>query len=529
MKLLCPISLYVFLLAYSALIAAHHETKSHMNVLMIAIDDLKPIGSVFAEDPKNFLQHVYPDKKLRTEVANRMTPNIQRLADQSVTFMNAYCASPACNPSRAALMTGIRPHKTGLTTNSGGIFFRRYEYEGKRPLENARTIPEHLRRNGWYSASTGKIFHRSNEYKSADNPRSWNDWANVKGNAGDRVASKWESQGLAWGQEGEDNATFDQLDDLVKADFMARVLETGQATFEGNTFRITEQQSFFLALGIYRPHLPFYATKDLLELFPEEEMTISYDLLELFKQDSDDLPEYAFRMSGMARNENGNPILGEDRFTSLLQHGLGVDPNQGDLKGWKNMLKHYFASCAIADRAVGRILDGLENSPYKDNTMVILWSDHGYALGEKLHITKFALWDDAAQVNFFIKDPRNTQSAGKKCFRPVSLIDIYPTVMTFAQVNLPDKRITGHDLTPLLKDPETEWTIPAQSTYRDVANNMVRLQQYKLIQYVDGSQELYDVPADPEEFQNLAEKKKFKKLKATMESALKTAINEGPY
>ena len=509
--------------------ASHHKGDRPLNVLMIAIDDLKPIGTVFAEEPGSFLKYVYPDKKLRNEVANRMTPNIQRLADQGVTFMNAYCASPACNPSRAALMTGIRPHKSGLTTNAGGTFFREYIYGGVRYLEHARTMPQWLRENGWYAASTGKIYHNRTSYKNSDNPKSWNDWANVAGDAGERVPSNWESQGLTWGQEGEDDASYTLLDDYRKADFMARVLETGSATYEGTTFKVSEEQPFFLALGIFRPHLPFYATKDLLDLFPEEEMDITYDLLEMFKNDGDDVPEFAFSWSGLDRDERGDPILGNDRFTTMLSHGLRIDRNQGDLKGWKNMLKHYFASCAIADRAVGRVLDGLENSSFADNTMVILWSDHGYALGEKLHITKFALWDSANQVNFFIKDPRNPQSAGKRSFRPVSLIDIYPTVMSVAGLALPHKRITGYDLTPLLANPNAEWSVPAQSTYGDVDNNMIRTESHKLIQYVDGSREIYDMIKDPEEFDNLAGKRSVAKAEAQLNELLKIAIEEGAY
>ena len=509
--------------------ANSHSSERPLNVLFIAIDDLKPIGSVFAEDPGNFLQHIYPNKKLRTEVAKRMTPNIQRLADQGITFMNAYCASPACNPSRAALMTGIRPHKSGLTTNAGGTFFREFEYEGMRHLADALTMPEYLRQQGWYAASTGKIFHNRSSAKDSDNPRSWTDWTNVSGDAGERVPSKWQIDRLLWGQEGEDDASHTLLDDFRKADFMARVLETGQASYEGTTFKVSKDNPFFLALGIFRPHLPFYATKDLLDLFPPEEMTVTYDLLELYKQDSDDVPEYAFKWSGLSRDRNGKPEIGDDRFTSMLKHGLSIDPDQGDLKGWKNMLTHYFASCAVADRAVGRILDGLENSPYGDNTMIILWSDHGYALGEKLHVTKFALWDDANQVNFFIKDPRNQQGAGQKCFRPVSLIDIYPTVMAMAGLDLPDERITGHDLTPLLKNPKANWHIPTQSTYGTVTNNMIRTEQHKLIQYEDGSREIYDIPADPEEFDNLAGKPSIAKTEAALEKLHRIAIEEGEY
>lgn len=184
---------------------------------------------------------------------------------------------------------------------------------------------------------------------------------------------------------------------------------------------------------------------------------------------------------------------------------------------------------AIADRAVGRILDGLENSPYADNTLVILWSDHGYALGEKLHVTKFALWDSANRVNFFVKDPRNPQGAGQKCFSPVSLIDLYPTVMAMAGLDLPDPRITGHDLTPLLKNPIAEWRVPAQSTYSKVTNNMIRNARYKLIQYEDGSREVYDMRKNPEEFNNVAGKRSARKAETQLDKLHAIVLEEGMY
>lgn len=500
-----------------------------LNILFIAIDDMKPIGTVFNEDPGNFLQHVYPDKALRTEVAQRMTPNIQRLADEGISFMDAYCAAPACNPSRAAIMTGIRPHKSGLTTNAGGTFFRDYEYEGVKYLADATTMAEHLRHNGWYTASTGKIFHNRSSYEMADGPRSWTDWTDVGGGAGEKAPSAWRTDELDWGQEGDDRATYKELNDYRKADFMARVLEEGKATDGDTTFAVSPDQPFFLALGIFRPHLPYYATRDLLDLFPVEEMNITRELLDEFIKDGDDVPEFAFSWSGLARNDEGDAVLGNDRFTRVLSNGLALDAEDGDLKAWKDMLMHYFASCAIADRSVGRVLDGLENSPYRDNTMVILWSDHGYHLGEKLHVSKFALWDDAAQVNFFIKDPRNPQSAGRRCFRPVSLIDIYPTVMQAAGLDLPDARITGHDLTPLLQDPGAPRNIPAQSTYGEVTNNMIRSEPFKLIQYSDGSREIYNVETDPEEYENLSGKSELEDEENKLETLLNIAIEEGTY
>ncbi len=512
------------LLSGPLLDASSHQSDQPTNILFIAIDDLKTIGSVFAEDPGNFLQKVYPDKELRTEVARRMTPNIQRLADQGITFMNAYCAAPACNPSRAALMTGIRPHSTGFTTNAGAVFFRDYEYQGIKPLADAITIPEYLKANGWYTASTGKIFHSSSSYKNSDGSRSWSVWTDVTGGAGPKTDSVWRTKALAWGIEGNDASTYRELNDYRKADFMARLLETGRATDHDTSFKLTDGQPFFLALGIFRPHLPFYATEDLVSLFPTEEMSVTRELLEEFTADGDDVPEYAFKFSGMQRDSSGAPTIGSDRFVDVLNHGLSIDPNDGDLQGWKDMLSYYFASCAIADRAVGRILDGLENSRYKDNTMVVLWSDHGYHLGEKLHVTKFALWDDAAQVNFFIKDPRNPQNAGKRSYRPVSLIDIYPTLMNLAKLDLPSDRITGHDLTSLLKDPYAARAAPAHTTYKNVANNMIRTERFKFIQYEDESRELYDLPADPDEYHNLAGKPETDAIEADMANLHNSAL-----
>jgi arylsulfatase A-like enzyme len=209
-----------------------------------------------------------------------------------------------------------------------------------------------------------------------------------------------------------------------------------------------------------------------------------------------------------------------------LKHGIKQREVDGDLLGWKKMLQHYFASCAIADRSVGRLLRGLEQSEFDDNTMIILWSDHGYHLGEKLHETKFTLWDDGANVNFMIADPRNRQSAGKRCFRPVTLTDIYPTVAQMAAARLPDRRIRGNDLGPLLADPDRAWPAPAHCTYQDVAHNMVRSDRFKLIRYGNdnSSVELYDMKEDPEEFHNLAGGTEHESTKAKMIQLIEAAI-----
>lgn len=525
-----------FLIIISAICAMPTMAQEQQNVLFIAIDDLKSIGSLYSEEKDDFLQHIYPDKELRREVVSRMTPNLQRLADQSVTFMNSYTASPACNPSRAALMTGIRPHESGFVQNERGVFFRDWEYEGERPLANAITLPGLLKNNDWYTAQTGKIFHGNgvhgvDDFERADGHRSWTDWAYVKEDVEKYVKSRWSSPGLEWGSLGGPESTVNEHNDLLAADFISRVLENGKATNGDDTFELPEGKPFFLACGIYKPHLPFSTTQDMLNLFPVEEMTVTRELLEYFKNDAIDLPPLGLRYSGSDIDEDGDVVLGNDRFVDMLKHGLSIDPENGDLDSWKDMLKHYFASVATADRAVGRLLAGLENSPYADNTMVILWSDHGYQLGEKLHLSKFNLWDDASRSYFMVKDQRNLQAAGQRCYQPVSLIDIYPTVARMAGLELPDKRISGRDLSPLLKDPASAWSVPVLVTFRTPDSHMVRDHRFKLIRYEgdDSEIELYDLKYDGEEYYNLATVPGYKKVLKRMKSLMEIAIQNGKF
>ena len=482
------------------------EASAKHNILMIAVDDLKTIGSLYKDDPGNFLNRVYPDPALRQRVANRMTPNLNRLAACGVTFTNAHCAAPACNPSRAALMTGIRPSDSGLTTNAGGRFFRDYQYNGKATLSNAITLPQWLKEKGWYTATTGKIFHNGGSYRHADGERSWTQWTNVPGNAGSKTRDAYSPKSLDWGREGDSNSTFHELNDYRKADFIATLFEEGR-TLDGETeFILPENQPFFIACGIFRPHLPFYATQDLLDLFPTDEMSITQELLEEFTEDANDLPQVAFKWCGLSLNEKGHPVIGKDRFVDILNHGRRITNSDGHLVGWKRMLQHYFASCAIADRCVGRLLDGLQSSQSYSSTTIILWSDHGYHLGEKLHETKFTLWDDSTNVNLLIADPQQPSTRGEVCDSPVSLLDLFPTVCNRLQVGLPNQQILGNDLSPLLANPKAHWPHPVITTYESVKSNMIMHGDYKLIRYdeAEPSYELYDLKKDPQEFENLA-------------------------
>ena len=482
------------------------DTPNQKNILMIAVDDLKTIGSLYSEESGNFLQRIYPDANLRRSIAERMTPNFSRLASRGVTFTNAHCASPACNPSRAALMTGVPPYLSGLTTNARGVFFRDYRYQGKQSLGNVTTLPQWLKQHGWYTATTGKIFHNGGSFRHADGNTSWSDWTDVPGNAGKKIRDVYSPRSLDWGVEGSVEATYRELNDFRKADFIGTLLQTGRSRDREKTFVLPEDSPFFLACGIFRPHLPFYASPDLLKLFPTEEMTVTQSLLDEFTADSNDLPDAALKWCGLSRDQSGHPVIGKDRFVDILTHGESLGQIQGKLLGWKRMLQHYFASCAIADRCVGRLLDAVDQSSYRDNTIIILWSDHGYHLGEKLHETKFTLWNDSTNVNLLIADPSSVKGHGSKCNSAVSLLDLFPTLCKQAGLALPNQSIAGHDLSPLLANPTMTWEHPVVCTYESVDSQMILSGRFKLIRYEgsEGQLELYDLENDPEEFTNLA-------------------------
>lgn len=223
----------------------------------------------------------------------------------------------------------------------------------------------------------------------------------------------------------------------------------------------------------------------------------------------DDLSPAGLRATSVKR-VNGKLVYNEQPFALRLKSGLEQQPVDGDLALWASTLQHYLASVALADRCIGRLLDGLDNSPHRDNAMVILWSDHGYHLGEKMHESKYKLWDDANNVMFMIHDPRTPSSHGQVYGKPVSLIDVYPTVAAMADLELPDERQIGVDLTPILRDPSrtsSEYVVGSWS-----ANNPARLDMfimndtYRLIRFGDDRNqiELYKIDEDPSEEHNLA-------------------------
>ena len=187
-------------------------------------------------------------------------------------------------------------------------------------------------------------------------------------------------------------------------------------------------------------------------------------------------------------------------MTHAFDHSWVMQRNK-----WPDLVQAYLACVSFVDLQVGRVLDAIEAGPHRDDTLVVLWSDHGFHLGEKEHFGKTTLWERSTRVPFIIAGPGVQR--GVECPRPVSLLDVYPTLL--ASAGLPSRSdLAGRDLHPLLRDPRAEWKTPALITYR-AGNHAVRSERWRYIRYADGAEELYDHQTDPNEWTNLAADPKF--------------------
>jgi len=259
------------------------------------------------------------------------------------------------------------------------------------------------------------------------------------------------------------------------------------------------EQPFFLAVGIFRPHLPWYVPKKYFEMFPLE----TIQLPEVKEGDLADIPPAGVRI---ARPQG--------------DHAKVVAHQQ-----WKHAVQGYLASIAFADEMLGRVLDAWESSPEAENTIVVLWSDHGWHLGEKQHWRKFALWQRAVRVPMIVVAPGVTKP-GTHYDRPVSLLDIYPTVAELA--GLPEQAaVEGESLVPCLKDPQHARARPAVCTFGR-NNHAVIADTQHYIRYTDGSEELYDRRQDPHQWTNLAQRPENKPIIASLKKWLPDINRAGP-
>lgn len=433
------------------------------NVLFIAVDDMKDWVNCLG----GYEGDVY-------------TPNIDRLAKRGMLFTNAHCVSPKCAPSRVAIMTGLRPSTTGLYDN------QHWWYPN---FPNMVTMPIRFRQSGYLVYGAGKIFHHT---AGNNPPRQWNGFKRLLFRddpwfRGSKLNYPWTKyspnpKGFPFsGVKGLPNendwgvipVADKELDDVKTVDFALRFLKSKQ------------DSPFFLACGLFRPHLPWYAPRRFFDLYPLDKVVVP----KKFEEDLDDVPE-----------------IGKS-FAAARRSDLNKIEKQGSII---RAVQAYLASISYADEQLGRILDVLESSEYNSNTVIIFWSDHGWHLGEKRHWHKSTLWEESTRIPLIIAVP---QLKPDVCNQPVSLLDLYPTLMELCAIK-GDHEFDGLSLMPQLRLAETKRN-PAVIEFRK-GNAAVRSERWRYIRYSDGSEELYDHKTDSYEWKNLASKKKYKTVKQNL-------------
>lgn len=421
-------------------------TDGRPDILMFVVDDMN-----------DWISLLDPDSPIQT-------PNLERLAARGTLFTRAYCASSACNPSRAATLTGLRPTTTGVYGNKS-------DWRGATP--ERKTFLEQFRDEGWRVDGAGKIFHHHLDGAFHDD-RSFDDFQPMREQLYPEHklnrAPEYGSPNTDWGVWPPDEK--DSID-FATADYCIEALRNPSA-----------DQPLFLACGIFKPHSPFFAPQRFHDAVGEVELPVRKE------DDWNDLPSGARDL--MEKKKwfwNGMMALDEKIPGS-----------------YRDFIKSYAACCRFADDQIGRVLDALDASPRGKETIIVLWSDHGFHLGEKDHIEKFALWEKANHIPFIVVAP-GVSKPGARCDAPVDLSALYPTLLELAELS-PEPECDGFSLVPLLRNPKMEWERPALMTYGR-GNHAVRSQNWRYIRYADGTEELYDHRNDPNEWTNLAADPRF--------------------
>ncbi len=442
--------------------AAKAPNEKPWNVLFIAVDDLSDWVGAFGGNPQ------------------AVTPNIDRLAKMGVSFQRAYCASPVCNTSRTALLTGLRATTTGIYSN--GAIFR-----DNPKFADHVTLPQAFKNAGYSSFAGGKIFHQPQGEHS--DPVSWSEIYNpTMGTPGPpkdqrpingidftprEGFSKLRENTDAW-DWGPIDTPKEETNDWKTAAGAAKILTN------------PPDHPFFLAAGIFRPHLPFYAPREFFDRFPLEDIKRP----PVLDNDREDLPAAA-------------------RAIGTLE----VYPYIAEAGQEKAAIQGYLASTAFADACIGLMLDALEKSPERENTIIVLWGDHGWHFGDKKLWSKNTTWERSCRVPFIMVVPGLTPK-GVESRRTVNLLDIYPTLAEIAGIPAPGN-LDGRSLVPLLKDPGIAWPYPSL-TIKTYGMYSVRSERHRYIRYRDNSEELYDHDEDPHEWHNLVDKPESKPIIAEL-------------
>ncbi|TWT61347.1 sulfatase [Rubinisphaera italica] len=429
------------------------EQKRPPNVLFIAVDDLACTLGCYGD-------------------LIAKTPNIDRLAASGVCFLRAYNQLPLCNPTRASIMTGLRPDTIKVYDLD-----RHFRDE----VPDVVTLPQAFQNAGYFAARVGKIYHYNVPAAIGtdgfDDPPSWNQTVNPKGRDKAEEALIYNAEphrkisgALSWlAAEGEDT---EQTDGMIASEAIKLMQER-------------QKEPFFLGVGFFRPHTPYVAPKKYFDMYPVETLRLPFAP----QGDRDDIPTAAFAHNCPVPNYN----LDEATLLKATQA--------------------YYACVSFIDAQVGRLLNALDALELTDNTIVVFWSDHGYHLGEHNGVwQKRTLFEQGARAPLIIRNPSSKGSG--PCQRIVEFVDLYPTLTELAGIQSPEG-LEGRSLSPLLNDPLSDWEgyaitqvlRPADDRLPEqVMGCSIRTERYRFTEWGEGKygSELYDHHADPGEFNNLA-------------------------
>ncbi len=413
------------------------EAGRHPDVVFIIVDDLNDYLGCLGGHP------------------DAISPNIDALAASGMLFRQAYCNSPQCRPSRTSLNHGIYPFNTGTYFNA--------KFEAEKEIKTP-SMQRFFMDNGYRVASGGKVHHSG------------------PGNEGDALLKRPKDPKPPKG-EGNFGALLPpndgyalKVDDEAMSDHQVAEWAIGEWNTES-------EKPLFMSVGFFRPHRPLHAPAKYFDLFPLDSIQRPE---EPEQDDWDDMPEFAQRLARTHAHK--------DLHAGLSDHEFMVEHDQ-----WDKTLQAYQASIAFVDQQIGRFVNALAENPRGRETVIMLVSDHGWHLGEKKHWCKGAIWEQTTHIPFIVRAPET--ESGSVCEKPVSLIDVFPSLVDLAGLPVPDY-LDGKSVKPQLLDPQAKRS-PVISSYGD-GNTAIRTKRWRYIRYEDGSEELYDHDVDPNEWTNLA-------------------------
>ncbi len=448
------------------------QNHSPPNILFISVDDLN-----------NWVGYLKGHPQVKT-------PNMDRLVEAGCAFTNAHCTTPLCQPSRTAVLTGLSPQKTKV-------------YENKSRFDHTvyTMLPQFFAAHGYTTYGTGKVHHKKNVTEAIFQKSYMTEqrWSPFESNDVDYTKKELPSKGsqnprhviLSGPAEKSYVMPFNRMsserspDDKKGESFDWSAFDLPDDAFGDSkivdwaTREIGAHGShepFFMAVGFYRPHIPLYAPEKYFELYP-------LDSIQLPTTRRNDLADI--------------PSAGKERAFGAVTAGTHAHVIQN--RQWKNAVQAYLASISFVDHQIGRLLDCLEHSSKADNTLIVLFSDHGWHLGEKQAWGKQTGWIHSTQVPLIFCGPSIQKNA--LCEETVSLLDLFPTLSEMA--GFPTTDLDGVSLAHLLRDPDHK-TGRVVKTFINSKDYVLSSKKYRYIYYGDGSEELYNVENDPREYRNLA-------------------------